>query len=365
MSDAYEIGVSLALDDGVSASMERARQDLARFSAILQAGIPVQRLREAGCAAVAPPPVRPAEVEQAATATAPAAEGGDPEFGRARSDARVDEAARDDPRGWRVMQAAMASGTPVDAPARPVTLTEEAGETRAAAPVRDTVAGAAAAAPERPAAPTVAEPPASPGQQPPVWPAAPVRADVSGPEPTAPDTVGAAGKVEISVPIAPPVSPTPPAGQSAMPAAAAPPAMIAPVRMADLPQGLPAADLGQAGAPAPFPWPAPEPGVAAGAPYFAPPAWPPAPSPYPPTDAAGSAAAPDDLPAPQQSAPAAPRTEAAAQQGPGEGDVYLDGMLVGRWMSRFLNREAGRASAGPTSFDGRRTALMPGPTVGG
>ena len=51
-------------------------------------------------------------------------------------------------------------------------------------------------------------------------------------------------------------------------------------------------------------------------------------------------------------------------QAPMEGDVYLDGLLVGRWMSRFLAKEAGRASAGPTGFDGRRGRLLPSPTVG-
>jgi hypothetical protein len=51
--------------------------------------------------------------------------------------------------------------------------------------------------------------------------------------------------------------------------------------------------------------------------------------------------------------------------GPTEGDVFLDGTLVGRWMSRHLSREAGRASAGPTGFDQRRNALLPGATVGG
>jgi hypothetical protein len=55
----------------------------------------------------------------------------------------------------------------------------------------------------------------------------------------------------------------------------------------------------------------------------------------------------------------------ARDAGPQEGDVFLDGMLVGRWMSRFLNREMSRASAGPTGFDARRGQLLPGVTVGG
>jgi hypothetical protein len=71
-------------------------------------------------------------------------------------------------------------------------------------------------------------------------------------------------------------------------------------------------------------------------------------------------------------ASAVPRTDgeasgaaASGAAGPVQGDVFLDGALVGRWMSRHLSREAGRASAGPTGFDSRRNALLPGATVGG
>jgi hypothetical protein len=62
--------------------------------------------------------------------------------------------------------------------------------------------------------------------------------------------------------------------------------------------------------------------------------------------------------------PAAPPAQ-KREQAPHGGDVFLDGAKVGRWMSRFLNREAERASAGPTSFDPRRGRLLPGVTVGG
>ena len=61
----------------------------------------------------------------------------------------------------------------------------------------------------------------------------------------------------------------------------------------------------------------------------------------------------------------APQHGQQGAAGPREGDVFLDGVLVGRWMSRFLNREAERASAGPTGFDARRGRLLPGVTVGG
>ena len=47
-----------------------------------------------------------------------------------------------------------------------------------------------------------------------------------------------------------------------------------------------------------------------------------------------------------------------------QGDVFFDGVQVGRWISRFLSKEAGRASSGPTGFDSRRNALLPGATVG-
>ena len=48
-----------------------------------------------------------------------------------------------------------------------------------------------------------------------------------------------------------------------------------------------------------------------------------------------------------------------------QGDVFLDGALVGRWISRLLSGEAERASVGPTGFDTRRGRLMPGATIGG
>ena len=48
-----------------------------------------------------------------------------------------------------------------------------------------------------------------------------------------------------------------------------------------------------------------------------------------------------------------------------EGNILLDGALVGRWISRLLTRDAERASVGRTGFDIRRGRLLPGPTVGG
>ncbi len=69
-------------------------------------------------------------------------------------------------------------------------------------------------------------------------------------------------------------------------------------------------------------------------------------------------------PTPTSPVPSAPQN-IASHQSPTEGDVFLDGLLVGRWMSKFLQRGAERASSGPTGFDGRRNRLLPGATVGG
>ena len=51
--------------------------------------------------------------------------------------------------------------------------------------------------------------------------------------------------------------------------------------------------------------------------------------------------------------------------GPTQGDVYLDGALMGRWMARSLAREAGRAPAGGSAFDARRNPLPAGRMIGG
>ncbi len=66
------------------------------------------------------------------------------------------------------------------------------------------------------------------------------------------------------------------------------------------------------------------------------------------------------------SAPQRPPSEGAPEEAPTamRGDVFLDGALVGRWMSRFLAKQAGRAAVGPTGFDPRRNPVLPGPTIG-
>jgi hypothetical protein len=87
----------------------------------------------------------------------------------------------------------------------------------------------------------------------------------------------------------------------------------------------------------------------------APAAAPPAQSILPKTPAAAPAAAPQ---------PAAPPSAAAGARGRMGGDVYLDGVRVGRWLEDLLDRNAGRPAAGPSFFDPRLSPSWPGASAG-
>ena len=52
------------------------------------------------------------------------------------------------------------------------------------------------------------------------------------------------------------------------------------------------------------------------------------------------------------------------EKGTSEGDVYLDGMRVGRWMVDTLSRQAARAPAGRAAFDPRLGLTWPGTQQG-
>jgi hypothetical protein len=56
---------------------------------------------------------------------------------------------------------------------------------------------------------------------------------------------------------------------------------------------------------------------------------------------------------------------APAGGGPTQGDVFLDGTLVGRWMARKLAHEAGRPPSGSPAFDPTRSPFPPGRMIGG
>jgi hypothetical protein len=51
--------------------------------------------------------------------------------------------------------------------------------------------------------------------------------------------------------------------------------------------------------------------------------------------------------------------------GPTQGDVFLDGTLVGRWLARKLAHEVGRPPSGSPAFDPTRSPFPPGRMIGG
>ncbi len=389
MSEAYEIGVTLALSDGVSEGIERARRDMAQFeTALARGGVTVQQLRRAAVGTVAPYPrvqatakaeVRPAEravdvVQADARLGAHVAE-------VAPASQRMSGRAAESVALPRVMEAA----APVVAPAVLV-----ARETSAVAgrPAASTSAPALAPrAAERDVASSLA---AAPVTQVSVRPVARLAAS--------------AGRAGATVPSA-----GPPAQQAIVPVVMAAPVSMAKMEVAPSRVAAPvmqpealvraAADRGVPQAPQNVPVFRAEARAVSDVPLTTLPLQVPdgrgsapgpavrsSPPPLRNDDGAserrppfnfGSAAAvtagppglvggaPDGREGAGNRAPApVPPQSGAQSQGPTEGDVFLDGMLVGRWMARYLADGAGRAPAGPTGFDGRRGRVLPGPTVG-
>jgi len=328
MIEAFEIGVSLALRDGVSDGLAQARRDVqALENAVRGGGISVQSLRDAAGRAVGAPvlsrvtEVAQKPVPQDAGETFPRVQAGPAvqgiEAGLAEEKQSVDVLEMREPAAISV-----AAAPPADRPTVSLALQQ-----------------APAFRPESPAAasmdgdlPAALKPPSFVHQSVAGGPVPALSrgcaADVS---PVAP--VRSVARLEAGLTVAAPQTAsnewTPPAMPSApwyaaaeMPGAEE----TATPSLSGAGQGLPLAGFGSTGVQAPVaqvPW----------------------------LGAAGQGSA----------APPAQKHE----QGPHEGDVFLDGTLVGRWMSRHLNREAERASAGPTGFDAKRSRLLPGVTVGG
>ncbi len=362
MSEAYEIGVTLALGDGVSASIAQARKDTAQLERVLQAGgVSVQQLRAASVVALSAIRAVPSVGKIAAKEPVPAQTAED-----GSAVARVDVAPAVVPAWPQARDAAMpakAAEPAVVAPQQGSAAIVPAVSERGAAPVA-AAHGAPALAPQPlPPEPAWMAPQPLPAPQPAQAPqAAPVTASQSVLQVSAPislATIGAAARDERPAPA--------PAGfdfGSARPVTALP----AETPAAAVPD-LRVPDTGGATGTAPQAWE-----------QVSEPAWAP---PGRGNDAGAAARMTGPLPSaaaaperavtgPQEGADAGASTQApaapppaAANAGPTEGDVFLDGALVGRWISRFLSQEAGRASAGPTGFDPRRGRLLPGATVGG
>ena len=62
--------------------------------------------------------------------------------------------------------------------------------------------------------------------------------------------------------------------------------------------------------------------------------------------------------------PAAPAVIGSAEGGPTQGDVFLDGTRMGRWVARDLARAASRPQGGSTFFDPRMGPSWPGTLQG-
>jgi hypothetical protein len=334
MVEALEIGISLALGEGVSDGMAAARRDLRAIETAMTAGaVSVQRLRDAAAGALGVPQ---------AVVAAKAGKGERP--GQAAPDPGTADVARAPalPPAVQAARPASAGRALASSPSPPPPGAVPQREVRPAPPIPS----------PRSAGSDLAQPASRPA------PAA------LRPAPTAPSIP----RQVSAEPVAPAITilrmeSQKPVGSAAHPLAdgsdfawsAAPPAG----------RGGPDLDWSavQATAAAPF---ANAGDVASDA---SPGGW--MQPPYVP-----AAAAPERVRQPaappgtdrERDATALPASSAPVGQGQAqariEGDVFLDGTLVGRWMSSYLAREAGRASAGPTGFDARRNPLMPGATVG-
>ncbi len=359
MSEAYEIGVTLALSDGVSAGIAQARRDTAQLERVLQAGgVSVQQLRAASVAALSAIRAVPAvEKVVAKEPVLPPREESAPAVVRVKEAApavaRV-EAAQPVPSPWpqarEAAPPAEVTASSAAAPRQGLIAAVPDGPERVQAPV---VRGAPVLAPRsEQGEQEVRAPEATPAvQQSVLQVSAPVSLAAIGA--AARDQRPAPAPAQESLSFGPTqtvgISPAD-ASSSAMPALQAPDSggFVRTAARAEEPA------VGTA-------WAMPGAADATGATGRL------TAGPLPP------ATAPERAPVGSQGAteagataqaPAAP-PPAAANAGPTEGDVYLDGALVGRWISRFLTQEAGRASAGPTGFDPRRGRVLPGATVGG
>jgi hypothetical protein len=308
MEDAYEIGIRLVLENGVSAGIAVLQNDLAAYDRALTAT--TGRLRtvaEAGRALAAPmvsvgmgPVARSAATEQGTES--PDAEQ------RCRPEATVpalavplpaaklpQAVAASVPAMPRVSSVGRTSGTPVWTPRLP----------------------AASEHPAR-AAPT--------------------------PQGATPPGRGRAMTAVTVMTVPPPRY----AQYAPSFSASRPPALAAPEMPDGRPVSMPASDQRQ-GRPAPFPVRA----LFGASPLSAAP-----PGAEPVLPAVQAAPRPASAPA-ALATPAAP-VAAAASSGPVQGDVFLDGARVGRWMSDRLAREADRPQAGMTGFDPRLGPAWPG-----
>jgi hypothetical protein len=336
MEDVYEVGIRLVLENGVSAGIAALQDDLAAYDRALAAT--TGRLRTVADAGhgLAPPVIS----------------GGDRPAGRSLAVGEempfpsVQTAYRREtpvlppavPQSAARSQQPAAVVAPVK-PAQPVAVRapgKPAQPATASAPAmpRVTLAGRASAAPER-ALPPPLPAPAAPEQ--------PVRAAAPVPG-SAPPARGQAITAVTVMAVPPPryarYAPAVPAAQPA--------AVAAPDVADDRPVSMPASDRGEI-----------QQAPLAVRELLRSSTWSAAPPVGEPASVAAQVAPRAGSTPSAGVSPAAP-VAAAASSGPVQGDVYLDGARVGRWMSDRLAREADRPQAGVTGFDPRLGPAWPG-----
>lgn len=380
MIDAYEIGIRLALENGVSEGLAVIRRDLSALDAAIAhsaAGLTALQQLAAGVLTPGlpaakpptPPPARPPapNVPPAEPAPRPAPVKTEPSTAPVRAESE---------------------GVPIrfEAPVRPSASYGPAQPEIPAAPVPRPMSRAQPAepAPSRPVVPRV-ELTASPVSAPPVQPAtivpaAPLKAATAAPAPTRLMT-SPAESVSRSPLTSPPSkrsAPSLPPATNTLRTIVPPPSPAT----GRLPRTRELVQTAQTPAAASFPAIAPALNAPPGrlAPTAPPPTVrPSAPQPSnPPTPPIlRFAAQPPALAmAPRQpSLPGAParRTEQdrfttpqrntpASRDG---GDIYLEGSVIGRWLADSLARAASRPASGSTGFDPRLSPVWPGPSIGG
>ena len=360
MIEAYEIGIKLALQDGISEGIAAIRRDLGSLDqAIAQTTLRLDALQRIGARALAasqgrveqavsgPLPRRPAAV------MVPPAPPGESEASATTSPVEVAPAG-----STRAPAARVPASAPVPAPSTPTQIGQTGSASPLVSPRPDVVAAPAvvrAAIPAADVAQGVIGP--KPAERSPM---APAPRTVSAGEPAS----AGAGIVRQAVPelrtrgfVAP--GGERPQGRVLRPMV--PDALPAPERRTLAAPQAPAEPGSRAAPP-----PQARTGEARGVRLPRPAAVPDMPATRISPVAGGPAAlAPPVPPAAQRPAPsyAPPASSSRARESSMRGDVFLDGARVGRWMSEQMARDAGRPNTGPTGFDPRRSAAWPGAAV--
>ncbi len=355
MSETEETGVTLVLDHGLSVAIKRAEREISRLArgAESGAGRMAALARAHGIAA----PARVTTPQHAERPKHPAIASASGER-KPQSRSRIREAGAE-------RRSATTATSPRPMPRIQVSRATVARVARRASP-RDAAREASIVAPRavtsEPSSARATGPAVVTGDSPP--PRRPVRitVDAMASRPRAAKQEAATAAPSRATPAAPPSPPAAATKGASAPSQASPPRGVPsrPVVTAVSRQSSSVVPTPSASAPKPrVRTPAASAHVVASAAPAAPrealrrPGSPPSPA------APGAAARP--ILAPPQAAMAPPaRTDQQGGQGSMQGDVYLDGTRVGRWMSGLMAREAARPPIGGRSFNPRDSPARPG-----